>query len=225
MMEIIPTCVPRARDELAECARVARAFSPWIHVDIDDGAFTSARSWPYALNGTVEMFDLAALDGLKAEVHLMVEEPREIGLRFAGAGAARISGHVEGFADATGARAAIAAWRAMGVEVGLSILLDTPLAVAEPLIPSCDFLTVMSIATVGLQGAPYDDRARERVEELHAKYPNLVIEVDGGVSEVNVAALARAGAARFAVGSAIMKAEDPAGAYKTIHDTVQSAIQ
>jgi len=92
------------------------------------------------------------------------------------------------------------------------------------MITACDVVQVMSIATLGKQGAPYDVRAIARIKELHTKYPELVISVDGGVSEKNIADLARAGARRFGVGSAITKAPDPKAAYLNLKAIAESAL-
>ena len=83
----------------------------------------------------------------------------------------------------------------------------------------------MSIATLGYQGAAYEPRVVERIQELHAKYPKLVIEVDGGVSGKNIAELVRAGARRFGVGSAVMKASDPTAAYTQLQQIATEALQ
>ncbi len=233
-IEIIPTnTCPTDFAELSERSAFFAQFSEWVQLDVSDGLFTQTRSWPYNERQWVELEALAngsqqlpSTPRLKYEAHLMVEEPRELGLRLAEAGIQRIIGHVEGFADEKEIRGALDAWRLGGAsEVGLAILLDTPLPVLEPLIPACDVVQVMSIATLGQQGAPYDVRAIARIQELHAKYPDLVISVDGGVSEKNIAELVYAGATRFGVGSAITKAADPAKAYAHLQNLAEGAVR
>lgn len=234
MIEIIPTntCPPDLAEMAQRSAFFAR-FAEWVQLDISDGAFTSVRCWPYREGQwdelesmAVHALELPSAPPLRYETHLMVEEPRELGLRLAEAGILRIIGHVEAFADANEILSALDSWRGAGAsEVGLALLLDTPLPVLEPMLGVCDVVQVMSIATLGKQGAPYDARAALRIEELRAKYPDLVIEVDGGVSEKNIAELARAGATRFGVGSAITKAPDPQAAYEHLKATAESALQ
>lgn len=233
MIEIVPTntCPP----DLAELSRRSGFFSgfaEWVQLDISDGAFTSERSWPYGEGQWAELESLAdgslqlpSAKNIKYETHMMVEEPRELGLRLAQAGIRRVIGHVEAFADEKEILEALSSWRSAGAsEAGLAILLDTPLPVLEPILPACDVVQVMSIATLGRQGAPYDIRAIARIEELHSKYPGLVISVDGGVSMKNIAELTRAGARRFGVGSAITKAEDPKVAYEQLKSAAESGV-
>lgn len=73
-----------------------------------------------------------------------------------------------------------------------------------------DYVQVMGIEKVGFQGQPFDARAIELVRHVHEQYPELAIQVDGGVSEDTIPDLIRAGATRLVVGSAIWKSEDPA---------------
>lgn len=234
MVEIIPTntCPPDLA-EMAKRSEFFAQFAGWIQLDISDGAFTSIRSWPYGEGQWSELermaasaLELPSAPPLRYETHLMVEEPRELGLRLSEAGVVRIIGHVEAFADEKEILSALDSWRTAGAtEVGLALLLDTPLPVLLPMMGACDVVQVMSIATLGKQGAPYDVRAIARIEELHTKYPELVISVDGGVSEKNIAELARAGASRFGVGSAISKASDPKMAYEHLKAIAESALQ
>ncbi|OGG79614.1 hypothetical protein A3A39_02195 [Candidatus Kaiserbacteria bacterium RIFCSPLOWO2_01_FULL_54_13] len=225
-LEIIPTCVPRSAADLAQSAHAISSFSSSIHIDIVDGIFAPSYTWPYTKNGVFEDFDLSSVSGLSAEIHLMVEEPREIGLQFARAGASRILGHVEAFDSENDAHSALYAWRRSDVrEVGLGILMGTPLEVLEHHMLIVDVVHVMTIASIGKQGIPYDKNAPARVAEFHRHHPEVMISVDGGVSASNIEELARAGASRFCVGSAIVKAADPAKEYARLKTLAQKAIE
>lgn len=222
--EIIPTCVPSSAEDLAEKARAISAFAPIIHIDIVDGLFAPSHTWPYSAQGVFGAFDLSNISGLTAEIHLMVEEPLDIGTQFCEAGAFRIIGHVEAFEDADHAHSALRTWKRNGTrEVGLGILMHTPLEVLEHHLLAMDLVQMMTIPTIGRQGIPYDQGAPARVREAHERYPELLISVDGGVSETNIAELSRAGASRFCAGSAIAKAPDSAAAYKSLQRLAQTA--
>lgn len=232
MIEIIPTntCPP----DLAELGRRTEQFAGYashVQLDIDDGKFAPVTSWPYfdgqwqaleEMMGRAEM--LPGADRIEYETHLMVEDPIRLGGLLARAGCRRVIPHIEALRDPRAAHAAFYAWRQAGArEIGLAILIDTPLSDLEPLVRECEVVQIMSIATLGAQGAPYDPRATERIAELHAKYPRLIIAVDGGVSEKNIEELARAGTTRFGVGSAISKAPDPKTAYEALKSLAESA--
>lgn len=216
-VEIIPTCVPRSLDELTARAREISEFAPMIHIDIVDGIFAPNSTWPYTEHGVFGALDLSNISGLGAEIHLMVEEPLEIGERFAEAGAFRVIGHVEAFEDADHVHSALRTWKRNGArETGLGLLMHTPIEIIEHHLLAIDVVQLMTIASIGRQGIPYDEGAPARVAEVHARYPDLLLSVDGGVSEKNIADLAHAGARRFCAGSAIAKAADPKAAYERL---------
>ena len=233
MIEIIPTNTsPETLAELSLRTRVLKELSDWIQLDLDDGTFVPVVSWPYQSGQWAELEELAEgkalpfVDSVKYEVHLMLEDPRGIGELLARAGASRLLPHIEVFGNRDAIAETFSAWRSAGAaEVGLSVLMETPLASVEPLISECDVIQLMSIARLGRQGAPYEPRVVERIQALHEGHPELIIAVDGGVSEANIAELARAGASRFGVGSAITKAKDQKAAYQSLKSLAENALQ
>lgn len=228
MIEIIPTnTCPPDYAELARRSHEFAAFAPVVQLDVADGVFVPALSWPYDNEGHIEAFNmLAETPRLTYEVHLMVERPQGIGEHFARAGAMRIIGHIEAFADTQEAKTALEQWKKAGAaEAGIAMLLETPLSSLQPIISSCDVVQLMSIGKLGYQGALFDSGIFERVRQLHAAYPHLVIEIDGGVSANNVEELVRAGARRFGVGSAITKAPDMKVAYEQLKMLAENAVE
>ncbi|MDP3645772.1 MAG: hypothetical protein Q8R25_01660 [bacterium] len=225
-LEIIPTCVPHDVRDLGTSAERARSFTQKLHIDVDDGIMTSAMTWPYTSPGVFADVTLTPIAGMEASVHLMVKDPRAIGTAFAFAGALSIVAHIESFASPGDVRDTLNVWRHSGaLEVGLSILIDTPLEKLQPVIDVCDVIQVMSIGRIGLQGASFDERAVARVQELHSRYPHRIIAVDGGINENNIAELLKAGATRFGVGSAIMKDPNPIEAYARVKTAAESALK
>ncbi len=88
------------------------------------------------------------------------------------------------------------------VEVGVGLPYDASVTMLEQFDGQYDYVQVMGIAKIGVQGQPFDVRALETVEVLHEAYPELLIQVDGGVKPENVQSIFDAGAKRVAVGSA-----------------------
>jgi ribulose-phosphate 3-epimerase len=226
MIEIIPTnTCPPDLVELTRRSRSFAAFAPAVQLDVADGSFVPALSWPYGEEQMQEGLMLPGTPELSYEVHLMVDEPQEIGVRLARAGASRVLGHIEAFVGPNDMQIALDAWRAAGAaEVGLALLFQTPLSTLEVIVPACDVVQLMSIAKLGYQGAPFESGIFERIRQLHAAHPQLVIEIDGGVSENNIQELVRAGARRFGVGSAITKAEHPQVAYERLKELAESVL-
>jgi ribulose-phosphate 3-epimerase len=233
--EIIPATMPRNLEELHVTAQEVAVFAQLAQIDVMDGDFVPSVSWPYLnrdqwreLEEIVETKGvLPSSDVLSYEAHLMVSDPLRIGELFARAGVRRIIGHIESLGTPDGARATFAAWRAAGAaEVGVSLLLSTPLSAIDVFIRdgSVDVVQVMSIAEIGHQGHAFDDCALTRVAELSAQYPDLIISVDGGVNEHTAAALREAGASRLAVGSAILCHVDPRAAFERMQDVVRGGV-
>ena len=232
--EIIPTntCPPN----MIELTRRSEAFSTFatkIHLDICDDIFAPVLSWPYHDTQWVELQKMATdrqllpyADAIFYETHLMVQDPLRIGELLARVGVRRILAHTEVFGDTQSIRSAFTIWKSAGAsEVGLALLIDTPLSVLDPVIEDIDVVLLMSIPTLGKQGAPFDERIFARIEELHALHPELLIAVDGGVSDTNIADLVRAGARRFGVGSAMSRAPDPSVTYQQLLKKAQCAVQ
>jgi len=215
MPEIIPTVVPASLDDVAGAMFRYEHVARMLHVDFADGVFAPSTTWmPTA--GDV-------LRAMPWEAHLMAAEPRELGLSCIRSGATRVIGHVE--AVLQNAPEILSAWRKRGaLEAGLALLAQTPLEALDPFLADCDFTMLMSIQTIGVQGLPFDEHAPARVSALRARHPGLPIEVDGSVNETTIAALARAGARRFCVGSALSKSSDPKSTYRSLMDVAGSAI-
>jgi ribulose-phosphate 3-epimerase len=225
IIEIIPTnTCPKNLEEFTHTTKKLITFAESVQLDISDGKFTPVVSWPYGEGqwGELEKIgegeaQLPLSEKVFYEVHLMVENPLRIGKLLARGGAKRIIAHVECFKNDIEIKETFTAWKAEGAhEVGLAVLMNTDISVLEGIISECDVVLVMSIARLGAQGAAFEERALSRIEELHAQFPQITIAVDGGVSETTIQPLARAGATRFSVGSAISKAGDPAEVYKKL---------
>lgn len=214
--EIIPTVVPDSFEDIGSTRHQISTFASALHVDIADGLFAPNTTW-LPRPGDVFPENTATT----YEVHMMVEHPLSHGVLCAKAGAHRIIAHIEAFDNAEKARDTFTMWRLSGVkEVGLGVLMQTQLETLMPYISLCDEILLMTIARVGTQGIPFEEKSIERVREAHERFPRVRIAVDGGVSEKNIKALRAAGASRFSVGSAISRAPSPEGMFQALHKLV-----
>lgn len=204
MPEIIPTVVPESLADVGSARERYGLITPNLHIDIADGVFAPNKTWSL---GPVER--LPESGSAVYEVHLMVTHPLQTGISFIRAGAKRVIAHIESFDHAEQASEIFDMWQCAGVqEIGIAILLSTPLEELPFYIQLADFVHVMTIEKIGKQGMPFDQRGIDRVAQLHAKYPALVISTDGGETSETVDDLARAGARRFCIGSALAKAKN-----------------
>lgn len=86
-------------------------------------------------------------------------------------------------------------------EIGLAVELDEPLEKIIPLVPKVDFVHLMSIARIGEQGNPFDERIFDRIRSVKERFPGVVISLDGGIKTTNWEKVKNSGADRFIVGS------------------------
>ena len=178
-----------------------------FHLDVMDGIFVPNLSFGFPVVEAV-----AARARKPLDVHLMIVHPERYIERFAAAGASMISFHLEAAEDA-GIDPAVLLDKlhALGVRAGLAIDPDVPVKSLFPFIGKADFMLVMSVFA-GFGGQKFIEETYDRIAALHEEIRRqnapCQIEVDGGVSPANAAALARCGAGILVAGSSVFKAAD-----------------
>jgi len=96
--------------------------------------------------------------------------------------------------------------RALGKKAGVTFNPGTQVEAIEPVIDIVDLILVMSV-NPGFGGQDFIPFAIEKIQRLSALVAGrpIDIEVDGGISPDNAAAVARAGANVLVAGSAVFK--------------------
>ena len=97
--------------------------------------------------------------------------------------------------------------------MGLALNIDTSLDALEPYSDKLQegqvqCIQLMGIDNVGFQGQTFDDKVIAKIKEVKKKYPNLEIQIDGGVNLDTAPLLKAAGADRLVIGSAIFESEN-----------------
>lgn len=72
----------------------------------------------------------------------------------------------------------------------------------------------------GFGGQKFMPSELPKVKALREKYPDLLLEVDGGLGEGTIDQAAEAGANVIVAGSAVFGAKDPAAVIKVLRDSV-----
>jgi ribulose-phosphate 3-epimerase len=147
----------------------------------------------------------------------------------------RVDGYIEAGADLVSIhpeatrhlQRALAHIREAGVKAGAALNPATPLSAIEWVIGDLDYLLLMSVnpgyeAQVFIPASIEKIRAAREMLDRHGS--KAEIEVDGGVGPGNAAELAAAGATMLVAGSAVFKAQDPAGAVREISKAAASAL-
>lgn len=213
-IEIIPAIMPKDYEHLDETMSLFVGVVPLVQLDIMDGKFVPARTWPYPRDThfdaiVAEEEGMPSWEDIDFEVDLMIDNPVPAVPKWVSAGAQRIIVHVEsiknGMEDFEKIRASVPDGL---IELGLAINTTTSLSAIEPYLDHIDFVQCMGIARIGFQGEAFDERVLEHVRALRAKYPELPISIDGSVNMDTAKALVDAGATRLVSGSAILEADN-----------------
>lgn len=202
-----------------------------IQIDVVDGLFASPASWPYSADATelrrkIERHEmLPHLDRIEYEVDLMCFDALRAAGEWLALGVSRITFHA-GSTDDLPRFLALARKRYGGiVSFGLALSSKGDLALVERVIDSIEYVQFMGIARLGRQGQPFDERVLERARIFRERHPDIPAQIDGGVSHANARKLFALGAANLVVGSAILRARDPATALaelEALHNRLQA---
>jgi ribulose-phosphate 3-epimerase len=215
---IIPAIIPTSADALAT-ALSDLAGLPEVHLDVVDGQFVPAISWPYSPIGDPLAFK-PLLDTFSLEVDLMVSDPLGAASAWCKAGADQLIFHIE-----TITPDALAAFAdAHAITIGISAHMATPNDRLLAYVDHADYLQVMGIAQIGSQGQPFDRRAFDRIAWARQQAPQLALSIDGSVNHDTLPQLAALALDRYIVGSAIIKQPSPKQAYASLVALWQSTV-
>lgn len=221
MAEIIPAILPKNFEDLKNKVGAMRGLVPIVQIDLCDGKFVPTVTWPFHEKDAQSLDDILNeregmpyWDEINFELDLMVSDAIENFSNYLSMGARRVVFHIEAVGDVVEFKEfleGIDLYVREGVDMGIAINNDTALETIFPIISNIDFVQVMGIKHIGMQGADFDERVLERISELKNKFPELVVSVDGSVNEETAPRLLLAGAGRLVVGSAIWQSDDIIG--------------
>ena len=204
MVQIAPSMLAADFLHLEKDVQMVNDYADLFHLDIMDGVFVPNLSYGFPVVEAIASMAKKPLD-----VHLMIVHPENYVKRFAEVGAGMISFHLNATEDPD---AVLAAIRESGAKAGLVINPDIPVESLYPHLKNCDYILLMSVFA-GFGGQKFIEDTYQRVRTLKAEIDrqglDIPIEVDGGVSASNAAALVAAGAEILVAGSAVFKAESP----------------
>lgn len=216
MLEIIPTILANSKNEFEEKLRIEEKLAPTIQIDILDGTLFPITNWHDA-EAVSQIVTPAAF-----ELHLMVENPLSIIAEWVAKvpNIKRVIFHAE-----------IA--RPLGkiieeihtnylIEAGLAINLETPIEEIHEVLSNLDVLMIMGVHPGKIGQKLEDDYVFEKILEAKNRAPQLIIEIDGGVTPELIPNLIKAGASRFALNSALFKDNRPNEAWKILQKALQN---
>ncbi|HUY72748.1 MAG TPA: ribulose-phosphate 3-epimerase [Gaiellaceae bacterium] len=210
--EIAPSLLPSDFSRLAEQVElVMDAGAKVMHVDVMDGHFVP----PITIGPLIveSIRELVHERGGILDCHLMIERPERQVEAFAKAGADVITIHPEATPHIHYALRMI---REAGCAAGVVINPGTPVEAVEPVAEIIDLCLLMSV-NPGWGGQRYIPTSTARLARLRSMLPpEVVLEVDGGISLETIEEARDAGTDLFVAGSSVFGAADPAAAFKAL---------
>lgn len=191
-MKIVPAVLTDKPEELRRMISQAEAFCDLVQIDIMDGRFVPSKS--------ISAEDLMNVKtNLKLEAHLMVEEPTKYLEAFKRAGARRVVFHYESKESPS---EVIAGIRALGLEAGIAVNPETPLADVENFFRDIDILLFLSV-NPGYYGSKFLPEVCEKAKTLKDRKDKPIIAMDGGIKADNILLIRDSGVDIACVGSGI----------------------
>lgn len=206
LREIIPAIIARDPVEFEERLTILKkAKIPLVQIDIMDGKFVT--------NTTTADPKIVAKHKLNYELHLMVENPAPYLKEWKNVPTVkRAIIHAE---IKKPLAPIIKKIKSNGWEAGLAINPDTSWQSIQNLITDLNFVLIMAVHP-GRHAAPFVPKVVPKIKKLHAAYPRLIIEIDGGVNAQTLPVLLSVGATRFAVGSALWSSPNFSRVYQKL---------
>ena len=186
----------------------------YLHLDVMDGHFV-----PNITIGPPVIKAIKRVSTHVFDVHLMISHPLEFAKAFADAGADIICFHVECDDDIN---ETIGEIERLGCKPALAVKPNTPIEAVYPFIDRLQMVLVMTVEP-GFGGQSFMENMMPKIEKLRADYPEIDIEVDGGVDPKTIKTCAKAGANVFVAGSAIFGSENPAKTVELLRESAKEA--
>ncbi len=184
----------------AEVAAICQAGCDYVHVDVMDGHFVPNITIGPNVVAAIKPHATKPLD-----VHLMIAPVEPYIEAFAKAGADIITFHPEAGPHP---HRTIQAIKAAGCKAGISLNPATPIAAIEDLLADIDLALVMSV-NPGFGGQKFITEQLDKIRRLRkmidAGGHAIELEVDGGITQDNAAAVIEAGADVLVAGTASFK--------------------
>lgn len=198
-----------------EVVKVAQAGADLLHIDVMDGHFV-----PNLTFGPMIVEQIASVSSLPLDIHLMVDRVPFFLELFAPLKPKFLGFHLEAESHI---HRHISFIRSKEISPCITLNPHTSVHELKYILPDLDMVLLMSV-NPGFGGQKFIPHTVEKVRELRDLRdefaPHCLIEVDGGINQINAPMLARAGADILVAGSYIFGSSD----YKEAICSLQKSV-
>lgn len=193
----------------AEVRALETGGADWLHYDVMDGRFV-----PNISVGIPVLESLRRITELPIDVHLMITEPDHLLASFAKAGADTLTVQAEA---CTHLHRTLQNIHKLGCRAGVAFNPHTSIECLAYIRELVDFVLVMTV-NPGFGGQSYIESCTKKIGQIREMYPDLLIEVDGGIKRDTIGRAAASGAGIFVSGSGIFSSEDYGAAISELRE-------
>ena len=207
--QVIPAVLTKNFSDIEAKAVKFKGVTKLIQIDICDGKFVDTSTWPF-IKGKSEKFkddfEMPFWETVDYELDLMVAEPQNYIENFKNIGMAKCILHT-GSSTIENIVNTAKVLDSYDIEVGVAININSKFEnfkitlekLTEESIPF--YVQVMGVSSIGKQGEGFTEDCLPLVSKIKDNYPDVMIQVDGAVSETTIKKLYNVGATSFVVGS------------------------
>jgi len=201
-MLISPSVLNSNLGRLSEEISKVEGVADLIHLDVMDNQFV-----PNLTFGLPVVASVIAQTSLRADVHLMINDPDRWAPAYGEAGAYSVTFHIESAKDP---RTLCENIKSTGARTAAALKPGTDLDSLNGLFEHLDMILIMTVEP-GFGGQPFMRNMMPKVAKAREMGgAEMWIEVDGGVSQDTIMECKEAGANVFVAGSCVYSNPDPA---------------
>ncbi len=196
-----------------EIEMLNQSQADYIHIDIMDGVFVPNISFGFPVTNAIAKKAKKPLD-----FHLMITDPDAYLSHCKDSGAAIITVHYEACDHL---HRTVEAIKGMGIKAGVALNPHTPVDFLADIYDLLDLVLIMSV-NPGFGGQKFIPntynkvaKAREMADRVN---PDILIEIDGGVTTANYQELQNKGANMLVAGSFVFNSDDPLHTIASLKD-------